>query len=103
MIKELAAYLKMSPSAIYKFTSTGTIPHYKMAKDYSSKEKKLMNGYSLPKSTQLTISKEKQRSTSNRIQGNNKELLYITSFPLQTSLAIYRKHLHLLLSVLSIS
>jgi excisionase family DNA binding protein len=31
-IKELAAYLKISLSAIYKFTSTGTIPHYKNGK-----------------------------------------------------------------------
>jgi excisionase family DNA binding protein len=31
-IKELAAYLKMSLSAIYKFTSTDTIPHYKNGK-----------------------------------------------------------------------
>lgn len=31
-IKELAAYLKMSVSAIYKFTSSDTIPHYKNGK-----------------------------------------------------------------------
>ncbi|SHM22765.1 helix-turn-helix domain-containing protein [Flavobacterium xinjiangense] len=31
-IKDLATYLKMSVSAIYKFTSTDTIPHYKNGK-----------------------------------------------------------------------
>lgn len=31
-IKDLSAYLKMSASAIYKFTSAGTIPHYKNGK-----------------------------------------------------------------------
>jgi excisionase family DNA binding protein len=31
-VKDLSAYLKMSASAIYKFTSQGTIPHYKNGK-----------------------------------------------------------------------
>ena len=31
-IKALSAYLKTSPSAIYKFTSEGSIPHYKNGK-----------------------------------------------------------------------
>ena len=31
-IKELATYLKMSVSAIYKFTSSSEIPHYKSGK-----------------------------------------------------------------------
>jgi excisionase family DNA binding protein len=40
-IKKLAAYLKMSPSAIYKFTSTGTIPHYKNGKRLFFKREKI--------------------------------------------------------------
>ena len=31
-IKALSAYIKTSPSAIYKFTSEGSIPHYKNGK-----------------------------------------------------------------------
>lgn len=31
-IKALSAYIKTSPSAIYKFTSEGSIPHYKNSK-----------------------------------------------------------------------
>ena len=31
-IKALSAYIKTSPSAIYKFTSQGSIPHYKNGK-----------------------------------------------------------------------
>lgn len=31
-IKALSAYIKTSPSAIYKFTSKGSIPHYKNGK-----------------------------------------------------------------------
>jgi hypothetical protein len=31
-IKALSAYIKTSPSAIYKFTSEDTIPHYKKGK-----------------------------------------------------------------------
>jgi hypothetical protein len=61
-IKDLAAYLKISVSTIYKFTSTGSIPHVltPIKQDYSLKETKLMNGYLLTKLLPLTISKEKQ-------------------------------------------
>ena len=31
-IKALSAYIKISPSAIYKFTSEGSTPHYKNGK-----------------------------------------------------------------------
>ena len=38
-IKALSAYIKTNPSAIYKFTSEGSIPHYKNGKRLYFKRK----------------------------------------------------------------
>ena len=48
-VKDLAAYLKISASTIYKFTSTRSLPYYKMARDSFLKEKKLMIGFLRPR------------------------------------------------------
>jgi hypothetical protein len=44
-VKDLSAYLKMIASAIYKFTSEDTIPHYKKGKRLFFKRKIQNRGF----------------------------------------------------------
>jgi excisionase family DNA binding protein len=58
-IKALSAYIKTSPSAIYKFTSEGSIPHYKNGKRLYFKKEEINDWiFTTKRSSTYEIEKE---------------------------------------------